>query len=86
MRDILVDGDAEVIRLVPEELALVIEAQARFRLDFDDAYQYVAFERRGLTLVSFDGDFDRTERGRTTPDAILAEREAEPTDDESYEG
>jgi predicted nucleic acid-binding protein len=32
--------------------------------EIDDAYQYVAAERYDLAVVSFDGDFDRTERGR----------------------
>ena len=33
-------------------------------LDFDDAYQYVTLVRYNLTIISFDNDFDRTERGR----------------------
>ncbi|MBW2083669.1 MAG: hypothetical protein DRH15_04210 [Deltaproteobacteria bacterium] len=36
----------------------------KFALDFDDAYHYTAAETYELTLVSFDSDFDRTERGR----------------------
>jgi predicted nucleic acid-binding protein len=40
-------------------------------LDFDDAYQYVAADKHNLVIVSFDGDFDRTERGRKTPQAVL---------------
>lgn len=48
-------------------------AAERFRLDFDDAYQYVAAEKHNLTLVSLDADFDRTERGRKTPTQILEE-------------
>lgn len=51
----------------------MVECAARFRLDFDDAYQYVAAERYGLTLVSFDAEFNRTERGRKTPEQILQE-------------
>ena len=43
------------------------QVSRRFGLGFDDAYQYVAAERCGLTIVSFDRDFDRTERGRKTP-------------------
>ena len=46
-------------------------ACAAYRLDFDDAYQYVAAEFHGLTLVSLDVDFDRTPRGRLTPAAAL---------------
>ncbi|HOV21970.1 MAG TPA: hypothetical protein P5150_03165 [Candidatus Ratteibacteria bacterium] len=32
----------------------------KFNLDFDDTYQYVSAEKYGLTLVSFDSDFDST--------------------------
>ena len=45
----------------------------QFSLDFDDAYQYVAAEKYGLTIVSFDNDFDRTERGRETSDRLKSE-------------
>ena len=54
-------------RLTPADLHRVINVRKRFKLDFDDAYQYAAAERHGLTLVSFDKDFDRTPRGRKTP-------------------
>jgi len=41
-----------------------------YKLDFDDSYQYVAAEQNGLTLVSFDNDFDRTNKGKKTPAEI----------------
>lgn len=41
-----------------------------FHLDFDDAYQYVVAEKFNLTLVSFDTDFDRTDRKRMVPAEI----------------
>jgi len=44
----------------------------QFDLDFDDAYQYVAAEKYGLTIVSLDRDFDQTERGGKTPDEVLS--------------
>lgn len=37
----------------------------------DDAYQYVTADKHNLVIVSFDADFDRTERGRKTPQAVL---------------
>ncbi len=42
-----------------------------YNLDFDDAYQYTIAENYDLQLVSFDTDFDRTERGRVTPQQVL---------------
>ncbi|MBN2466385.1 PIN domain-containing protein [candidate division WOR-3 bacterium] len=50
-----------------------MKVRKRFKLDIDDAYQYVAAKRHDLTLVSFDADFDRTDRGRKTPADILGE-------------
>lgn len=38
-----------------------------FGLDFDDAYQYVVAEKFDLMLVSFDTDFDRTDKKRIIP-------------------
>jgi len=49
----LVDGRVKLIHLAPTEYMAVIESMKDFDLDFDDAYQYVACERRGLQLVSF---------------------------------
>jgi uncharacterized protein len=45
----------------------VEQVAAAFRLDFDDAYQYVVAEKFDLILVSFDKDFDRTDRKRIIP-------------------
>jgi uncharacterized protein len=61
------------IRLDTADLKEVMSVSKRYRLDFDDAYQYVAAEKHDLTLVSFDADFDRTDRGRKTPADILGE-------------
>lgn len=41
-------------------------------LDFDDAYQYVLAKKHDFTIVSFDTDFDKTPRGRMTPQAVIA--------------
>jgi len=52
-------------------------ATKKFNLDFDDAYQYAVAEKYDLTIVSFDVDFDRTERGRKTPGEVLEGRGSE---------
>lgn len=71
VRDAFMEGDVSLVHLGPEEMEPLLEAMQRFGLDFDDAYQYVAAERHELTIVSFDSDFDRTERGRRTPGQIV---------------
>ena len=71
LKDMILGVGVAVITLSAQEMESLIEAAQRFGLDFDDAYQYVIAERYGLTIVSFDGDFDRTERGRKTPKDLL---------------
>jgi predicted nucleic acid-binding protein len=44
-----------------------VSASKNFNLDFDDAYQYAVAEKHGLNIVSFDADFDRTEKKRKVP-------------------
>ena len=71
VQDLLVTGGMGLARLEIEDMQDIVQAAQKFRLDFDDAYQYVAAEKYELIIVSFDGDFDRTERGRTTPADVL---------------
>ncbi|MEW6374802.1 MAG: PIN domain-containing protein [Thermodesulfobacteriota bacterium] len=71
VKDAFIEGATVLVHLGPEDIQGVIDVNQRFNLDFDDAYQYVAAEKYGLTLISFDSDFDRTERGRKLPSQIL---------------
>ena len=65
--DVFVNGRVKRVNLTPEDIPAIIEVIQRFGLDFDDAYQYAAAEKYGLTIVSFDSDFDRTQLGRRLP-------------------
>ncbi|MBI1762636.1 MAG: PIN domain-containing protein [Acidobacteria bacterium] len=71
INDLIASGRVQVVSLAHQELATLLQVAQQLSLDFDDAYQYVAAENYGLTLVSFDGDFDHTPHGRQTPQAIL---------------
>ena len=81
--DILEGTALARIHLDTADLKEIMNVRKRFRLDFDDAYQYVAAEKHNLTFVSFDSDFDRTDRGRKTPADVLGEppvvRDKSPT-------
>lgn len=66
----LLNAGVSMVALFVGEMEAVIQAARQFNLDFDDAYQYAVAEQYGLTLVSLDADFDRTERGRRTPDQV----------------
>lgn len=78
--DVIIESGVNIARLAPEDIKKIIEIEEKFNLDFDDSYQYVAAERFGLTIVSCDADFDKTEKGRTTPEELLeAEKHLDPT-------
>ena len=64
--DIIASG-IHVISLDPGEFSKLTRVSGQYHLDFDDAYQYAVSESRNLSLVSFDQDFDRTEKGRVEP-------------------
>lgn len=73
VQDVLIDGGVSVTGVPPSNMYRVVEVMEKFLLDFDDAYQYVAAEREDARIISFDGHFDQTDRGRRTPSDILAE-------------
>ena len=71
VNDMMFQAGMMVASLSVEDMVSVIEVAQRFGLDFDDAYQYAVAEKYGLTIVSFDADFDHTEQGRKTAGEIL---------------
>lgn len=70
-QDAFMDGAVSLVHLEPEDTPQLVHVMTQFNLDFDDAYQYIVAEKYNLTLVSLDSDFDRTERGRHTPQEIV---------------
>jgi predicted nucleic acid-binding protein len=60
----------KVSSISAEDMESVIDAAQKFSLDFDDAYQYAVALKYNLTIVSFDKDFDRTEKGKKIPSDI----------------
>ena len=72
VRDAFIEGAVSLIHLEPKDMETIIGVMEEFNLDFDDAYQYVVAEKYGLEIIGFDSDFDRTEKGRKTPEQVLA--------------
>ncbi len=70
VQDAFIDGFVGLARLEPEHTEQLVEVSEKFNLDFDDAYQYLCALKYGLTLISFDSDFDRTDLQRKTPDQV----------------
>jgi uncharacterized protein len=73
LSDTLEDSAVQRVCLDVEGLGEIVQVRRRFSLDFDDAYQYVAATKLDATIISFDKDFDRTDRGRKTPGEALRE-------------
>ncbi|MDX9954262.1 MAG: PIN domain-containing protein [Anaerolineae bacterium] len=65
--DVLLNAKVGMLALPGDVMNHLVQVAQRFSLDFDDAYQYALAEYYGLSLVSLDADFDRTECGRKTP-------------------
>jgi hypothetical protein len=72
LSDTIEDSGVTIVRLDTDDLKEILFVRKQFRLDFDDAYQYVAAAKNGYTLTSFDSDFDRTDRGRKSPADVLS--------------
>lgn len=72
VRDAFIEGAVVLIHLQPADTESLVRAMEIFKLDFDDSYQYVAAEKYDLTVITYDTDFDRTPRGRKTPEELLS--------------
>ncbi len=70
LEDIVIDG-VGVLSLSPEEHKTLGQPSYQFNLDFDDAYQYAVAKKYDLQFISFDTDFDRTDRSRQEPVDVL---------------
>jgi predicted nucleic acid-binding protein len=67
VKDLFGEGGIPFFALGSEDMKRLEHVSTSFNLDFNDAYQYVIAEKFGLVLVSFDTDFDRTDRKRIIP-------------------
>lgn len=52
--DMVEPGRLAIIGLSVQHMNLVAQASKQFRLDFDDAYQYVTADKYNLVIVSFE--------------------------------
>jgi hypothetical protein len=65
VQDLFVAGDVSLVSIPPEKTPELVKAMRRYKLDFDDAYQYLAAKLNGLTLVTFDKDLRRKPLARS---------------------
>jgi predicted nucleic acid-binding protein len=71
IEDVLLNGGVGLLSLYSDEMKSAITASLQFGLDFDDAYQYAVASKYDLALVSFDTDFQRTDRGHKLPSEVV---------------
>ncbi|MER3424231.1 MAG: VapC toxin family PIN domain ribonuclease [Nitrospiraceae bacterium] len=62
VNDVIVTGGVRLLRLSVQDMAKVTTTAQRFKLDFDDAYQYVVAEKHALQIISFDADLNERKR------------------------
>lgn len=70
VEDVLMNGGIGLLSLYPDEMEPVTSASQKFSLDFDDAYQYAVAARYDLALISFDADFQRTDKSHKLPSDV----------------
>jgi len=71
LTDAIITSIIRVLILDKNDYADLMIALKRFRLDFDDAYQYTLGKKFNLQIINYDSDFDRTDCHRMTPADVL---------------
>ncbi|MBK8808741.1 MAG: type II toxin-antitoxin system VapC family toxin [Bacteroidales bacterium] len=69
--DLFVNGQLEQLSLDATDLLDVIHNIQKFKLDFDDSYQFSIAQKFDLTIVTFDKDFNIKGIRKNSPDEIL---------------
>jgi predicted nucleic acid-binding protein len=69
--DTIISSGLRILRLDIQDYVQLVQHQKKFGLDFDDAYQYSIADKYNLTIVSYDSDFNVTERKCVTPFELL---------------
>ena len=69
--DLFVNGQLVQLSLDAIDLLDVITNIQKYKLDFDDAYQFSTSQKYDLTLITFDKDFNFKGINKNTPEEIL---------------
>jgi predicted nucleic acid-binding protein len=72
VQDLFIDGDVSLVSIPPDKTPELVKTMRQHKLDFDDAYQYIAAKLHGLTLITFDKDLKRRPLGGRTPAQVIA--------------
>lgn len=69
--DLFVNGHIEQLSLNPIDLLDVISNIQKYKLDFDDSYQFSIAQKYELVIVTFDKDFNTKGIRKNTPEEII---------------
>ncbi len=74
INDLFINGQIELLSLDSSDLLEVIGNIQKYKLDFDDSYQFSVAQKYDLTIITFDKDFNAKGIKKKTPDDIVRNR------------
>lgn len=74
INDLFINGQIELLSLDSFDLLDVIENTRKYKLDFDDSYQFSIAQKFDLTIVTFDKNFNIKGIKKKSPDDIIGEK------------
>jgi predicted nucleic acid-binding protein len=74
LNDLFINGQIDLLSLYSVDLLDVIENIKKFKLDFDDSYQYTVAQKFDLTIVTFDKDFNAKGIKKKSPEEIISKK------------
>ena len=74
LNDLFENGQIDLLSLYSVDLLDVIENIKKFKLDFDDSYQYTVAHKFDLTIVTFDKDFNAKGIKKKSPEEIIIKK------------
>ena len=72
--DLFVNGQIESLTLDTMDLLDVVGNIQKYKLDFDDSYQFSVAQKYDLTILTFDKDFDIKGIRKNTPEEIIEQK------------
>ena len=74
IHDLFINGQIELLSLDSSDLLEVIGNIQKYKLDFDDSYQFSVAQKFDLTIITFDKDFTAKGIKKKTPDDIVGNK------------
>ncbi|MGV8137080.1 MAG: type II toxin-antitoxin system VapC family toxin [Mangrovibacterium sp.] len=72
--DLFINGQIESLTLDTMDLLDVVGNIQKYKLDFDDSYQFSVAQKYDLTILTFDKDFDIKGIRKNTPEEVIEQK------------